>query len=1456
VIHRRFRLLLFLILLALFLSLLRVGAGRPTPQRASLPSIALRSNIEPQLLKQALSAPDEPLRFVVHLRERADLRPSSREPDRLARRRWVVQALQGTARRSQTSIQTYLSARQATGHVRSFIPCWIFNGLAVIADTETLLELAQRPEVEIIRLDRKRRLSPLPEQVQPVLDQWTGPSAGVEWNIQRIGADLVWEALDIDGTGVVVANMDTGVDWEHPALHSRYRGYNPKGFDQHRGNWFCATDEGYLYPGDGHGHGTHTMGVMVGREGESSIGVAPGAQWIAVKAFDNGGYSYDSWLHSGFQWLLAPEGDVTLAPEVVNNSWGTDVGADTTFQPDVQALRAAGILPIFSAGNNGPGGGTVGSPASFPEALAVGATDPEDQIASFSSRGPSPWAEVKPELVAPGVDVRSSVPGGAYALSDGTSMAAPHVAGAAALLLQARPSLTVTETEQMLTDSALPLGERIPNNDYGWGLAEAYEAVAVAMDAATISGTVRQAADGFPLTGATVRCTAFDGERRAEVATDYQGHYQLLLAAGTYSLTASAFAYYPQIKPRLVLTSGQELVQDFALHFKPAGVLMGRVTEAGTGSPLSATLEVVNTPAQTQSDSQSGLYSLALPIGTYTLSVKAPGHRVGWARAFTITADEVVRRDFALDPAPTILVVDSGPWYYGSEIRYFTQALDELGQLYDLWSIQQPFAYLPDIPSAEDLMSYDVVIWSAPQDSPGYIGADGAIVDFLEGGGLLFLTGQDIGYWDGGGGMTFAPYFRDYLKARYVEDDSGVRMVTGLAGDLFAGLSFGIQDGDGAGNQFYPDEIEVANPDYAASVLRYQGDGSAGQQVGLCRPYRVLYVSFGFEAIDSRIARQQVMDRALSWLASPRPPAGVELQVSSREPQVATAASMVTHTLRLRNTGDGGEGDVYEVFLGPSAWSITLTPLILDLAPCQSTTLTVEVAIPAGTEQDITQQVTITARSQQEAGLSQAVTLTTKTPAPVLLVDDDRWYDQEPRYQAALEGAGIAYDNWEVGWKGRPANGSPSSPTLAMYPILVWFTGYDWYETLTAEEEARLAEYLSQGGRLFLSSQDYLFTRGLSPFGIDYLGVLTYTEDLSTMVALGVEGSPVGDGLGSYELIYPFTNWSDALTPTLAAQPSFLGGHGYPIALTLQHERASAFPGLTARIGKTAFFAFPLEALPHGPMAEVMGRTVGWLSWLGDSSLAVDKSLAGDGERLTYTAVLQNDGSAEVQARFEGAVPTYTTYVSGSVSGGATYEGGQVVWDGPLEPQSAITLSYQVEIEFGLPPGTWVNNLSRVGYADGKLIFPRRARTRVNAPDLFSSRILADRDEVKSGETLTYQVSVRNEGLVDAPAASLTTTVPSVMKVISDSLAAEGGGQAVFQAGRVLWSGPVSVGHSVTITYQSVATQTVVDLRAVTPVEINDGLGVSLQREAIATISPYRCYLLLIWKRWGPPGGG
>jgi hypothetical protein len=376
-------------------------AGGPPPETGKQREpLAL---LEPELAKVlAMAAPDERLNVIVEMREQ--VAPAAivagRANDLSAARRHMVSAMQTTAERTQADVRAYLASHWLAGDVTRVTPFWIFNGLAVNgARPDIVRALASRPDVALVQLDHRRRWIDAPPNSSP---KGSLSPLSVEWGIERIRADEVWSTLGVSGAGVVVANMDTGVDWLHPALQANYRGYSPKGFHQHEGNWYDATAEGALYPVDGHGHGSHTMGTMVGGGG---LGVAPGARWIAVRAFGSDGFAFDSWLHAGFEWLLAPGGDPDLAPQVVNNSWGNDMGMLKTFQSDVDALRAAGIFVVFSAGNNGPGGGTVGSPASLPGAFAVGATDQDDEVANFSSRGPSPWGEVRPHVSAPGVKI-------------------------------------------------------------------------------------------------------------------------------------------------------------------------------------------------------------------------------------------------------------------------------------------------------------------------------------------------------------------------------------------------------------------------------------------------------------------------------------------------------------------------------------------------------------------------------------------------------------------------------------------------------------------------------------------------------------------------------------------------------------------------------------------------------------------------------------------------------------------------------------------------------------------------------------------------------------------------------------------------------------------------------------------------------------------------------------------
>ncbi|HID86658.1 MAG TPA: hypothetical protein EYP55_04680, partial [Anaerolineae bacterium] len=608
--------LVLIVVLPLLLipSLTAAGSTSDAPPLQKIP-FALRVKIEPQVLKELASK--EKTTYIVHLTQQADLAPARRIKAKLSRRQAVVSTLQAVAERSQREIRAYLDRQQASGHVEEYIPFWVFNGLAVTGDLDTCLALAARPEVEMIRANHTHQL-PNPNFQPP-----TSNLQSVEWNIAKVQADRVWRELGITGRGAVVASMDTGVDRTHPALRDKYRGAH----GDHDYNWFDFTGTYPDAPDDGHSHGTHTMGTIVGDDGAGNqIGMAPGARWIAVKIFDDAGNTDDVKIHQGFQWILAPTDldgenpDPSKAPDVVNNSWGDMNGANPAFRPDVAAWRAAGILPVFAAGNEGEmGDGSVDSPASFPDALAVGATDPNDALASFSSRGPSFWEEVKPEVSAPGVDIRSSVPGGGYADGwGGTSTSTPHVAGLAALLLEADPTLTPDDLENFMVYTAEDLGDPGPDNAYGWGRIDAYDAVRWALGAGKLYGQVTasnvkretSSVTGVPISGATVSGVSQVGDQFI-ATTDATGTYTVSVPGGLYDVTASAFGYLPTVVKRVEVIRGYMSIRDLTLEPAPLGTLTGRVTEEETGNPLAAAIRVVGTPARTVADAD-GFYSLAL----------------------------------------------------------------------------------------------------------------------------------------------------------------------------------------------------------------------------------------------------------------------------------------------------------------------------------------------------------------------------------------------------------------------------------------------------------------------------------------------------------------------------------------------------------------------------------------------------------------------------------------------------------------------------------------------------------------------------------------------------------------------------------------------------------------------------------------------------------------------------
>jgi subtilisin family serine protease len=631
-------------------------AGPAGPSEPFREASLARASIDPALL-QAFA--DGPQRFVVEFAAKADLRGGGRDKPKAARGKAVVEALQDTATRSQGDAIRIATSVKGT-NAKSY---WLTNSLVVTGDEALARRLAKVRGVSSVHA---QKIYPL---VRPVT---TGAAilAAVgepEWGVAKIRADEVW-GDGITGAGIVVGSIDTGADYSHEALVNNYRGNNHDGTFTHDYNWW---DPAGLCPGepcDNVGHGTHTMGTIAGGDGPGpfapDIGVAPGATWITAKGCEDFGCSSESLLSSG-QFMLAPTDlnganpDPSLAPDVVSNSWGSDDPNDTFYLETVQAWRAAGLIPVFAAGNAGEFGcGTAGTPGNFVEVISLGATDDADEIAFFSSRGPSPTDKISPNLSAPGVDVVSAVPGGGYGENSGTSMATPHAAGAIALMLSSEPALAgdfdavldalnLTAIDRPDGECGSPdPGDNDPNFVYGEGRIDAKAAVDLVKSGGLLVGTVTDVATALPIGGA--RVAANNGDREFATVADASGDYSLFLAAGTYAVTAGAFGYAAAIQPGVVVETDQTTDQDFALTALPRFVVSGHITASEDGSPIEgAAVVAIGTPVPAAISDAAGAYALELPIGDYTLRASAGGcTELGLVEISLVDAD--ITQDFSL----------------------------------------------------------------------------------------------------------------------------------------------------------------------------------------------------------------------------------------------------------------------------------------------------------------------------------------------------------------------------------------------------------------------------------------------------------------------------------------------------------------------------------------------------------------------------------------------------------------------------------------------------------------------------------------------------------------------------------------------------------------------------------------------------------------------------------------
>ncbi|WP_153392994.1 S8 family serine peptidase [Ornithinicoccus halotolerans] len=740
---------------------------------ADTPAAADRgpAEVAEELRSTVAAADGSPVQALIVLDRTPDV--MSVEGDRDA----VVAEMKSAAAESQSELDEQIERAAQLGDVEVLNRFWITNAVLVefAGDEATLEAVAALPAADRVVPNFDVTLI---EPEEP--DLTTADEGPYTWGLERIAAPRIWDELGVTGTGIRVATLDTGVDINHPDLADKMVTVDASD-PTYPGGWMEFDSAGNRVESEPHDsayHGTHVSGTIHGgATSGQAIGVAPTADMMHGLVIPGGGGSFAQ-VAAGMQWAVDPvdsDGNPAGAPaDVVNMSLGGNGFHQEMIQPTIN-MRAAGIVPAFAIGNNCGSLGTA-SPGNVYESLAVGNTTVDEDVNGSSCGGvvstsqwpdpPAHWPDsyIKPDISAPGTDVWSAEPGGGYRYLSGTSMATPHVAGTAALMLSAAPELTPDQIQQTLEDTSVwddRYSPDRPDTRYGHGRINAYEATAIVAIDSGVTGTVTDAEDGDPVTGATVSVAGSD----REVVTGDDGTFTVRLEPGSYDLQAEAFGYEAGTVEDVEVT--EETFTEVALELAPAprGDIAGSVTfvESGDGVP-GATVEVLDVPVTfADTTAEDGSYTISeVPEGSYTVAVDRAGFSNPAPAQVTVVAGETVTLDFELDPAPqTVAAIGRYADHYADHLAPYGYEVDtftwnQIDQVTDYSTIITAYGTTSDTTQAE----WDAFTAATDANGTGVVFTDHA---FGTGNGipkLEMFTGQpeSTGGSSGGGGAATSFY--------------------------------------------------------------------------------------------------------------------------------------------------------------------------------------------------------------------------------------------------------------------------------------------------------------------------------------------------------------------------------------------------------------------------------------------------------------------------------------------------------------------------------------------------------------------------------------------------------------------------------------------------------------------------------------------------------------------------